>query len=517
TGTDCAEAVLSREGGRLLLTLENVRYTRAVRLDVRRSDVYFTYDPNGGYPEGRVTVPVTPSHLRLNTAGALFSREGFTFTGWNTRADGSGTAVGPGSRADAGEGTVFYAQWAQWTDERLFAFEGGVISGYSGDADTLVIPASIRGEAVVTLKEGAFEHCSASTVVFPDSLRTVEPGAFRDASVRVLSLSDSLRTVSDYSFEGCTALETLRIRQSAAPVYAGTYYASFADKFDRLLALKDRRKIVLFSGSSARFGYDSAMIDRAFPDYEVVNMGVFAYSNALPQLLLIRSCMNPGDVLLLSPELDAAKRQFCTEDRLDAPFFSLAEADYGLVSRLDLRQFSLVFSSFQAYLSARDGMEKRSYALSPSDFDEDGNPAPAPSYNAYGDYVLYRPNAASDDPLYGLGVPYTPSYYRKEQYIDPFNRVMKTFTDAGIRVFMTYSPRNRQAVSADTTEDSIAALDAYFRANLEIPVISDIFESLLPGRWFYGTDNHLSTEGAARRTAQVIRDLAEALGEGGAP
>ena len=50
-------------------------------------------------------------------------------------------------------------------------------------------------------------------------------------------------------------------------------------------------------------------------------MGVFAYTNALPQLELIRAQMRPGDLLLLSPEFDAAKRQFCTTNAFDDAFF----------------------------------------------------------------------------------------------------------------------------------------------------------------------------------------------------
>ena len=55
--------------------------------------------------------------------------------------------------------------------------------------------------------------------------------------------------------------------------------------------------------------------------------------------------------------------------------------------------------------------------------------------------------------------------------------------------------------------ESIAALDAYLRHGLEIPVISPLAQSLLPGRYFYGTDNHLSTNGVVLRTEQVIADL----------
>ena len=38
-------------------------------------------------------------------------------------------------------------------------------------------------------------------------------------------------------------------------------------------------------------------------------------------------------------------------------------------------------------------------------------------------------------------------------------------------------------------------------------MISPLAQSLLPGRYFYGTDNHLSTNGVVLRTEQVIADL----------
>ena len=79
-------------------------------------------------------------------------------------------------------------------------------------------------------------------------------------------------------------LHTLHINAIELRPTVEIYFDTFQDKYDRLLSMKDKKKIVLFSGSSTRFGYDSEMIDQAFPDYEVVNMGVFAYSPALPQL-----------------------------------------------------------------------------------------------------------------------------------------------------------------------------------------------------------------------------------------
>ena len=478
--------------------------------------VSIRYEPNGA-EGGPVTVSVPRTHLRVNTArGDLFSRPGYTLYAWNTAPDGSGVSVGLGSRTDP-DTAVLYAQWAKWTEDDCFAIQNGVITAYFGSDDWVTVPAVCRGEAVHAIGGGAFSGCSARTVVLPPTLTGIAPGAFQDAALQTLYLFDSIQTLSDYSFSGCDSLSTLRLNAATPPAYPGSYYSAFADKYDRLLALQGQRKIALFSGSSARFGYDSAALDAAFPDYGVVNLGVFAYTNALPQLELIRAGLEAGDVLLLSPELDAAKRQFCATNALDAPFFNLMEENYDLLSLLDLREYTLVFSALSEYLSVKSQMAPRDYALSPADFDEDGHPVSTPSYNAYGDYILYRPNAASDAPLYGLAVPYTAEYYRKDLYIDPMNAELARFAADGVRVYITYAPRNRLAVSQDSTDDAIRALDRYFREQLSAPVISDIFDSLVDGRYLFGTDNHLSTEGVRLRTRQIIRDLNAQLRRDGLP
>ena len=66
--------------------------------------------------------------------------------------------------------------------------------------------------------------------------------------------------------------------------------------------------------------------------------------------------------------------------------------------------------------------------------------------------------------------------------------------------------------------EAVAALDAYFRENLDVVFLTPLQDSLLPGRYFYGTANHLSTNGVTMRTAQVIDTLTKQLqGEGIAP
>ena len=508
-GADYENAALAPgQGGGVLLTVPAVRYSTVVSLTVEKSDARLLYDPNDGSGRAPVPVPVTPSHLRWNTATDLFDREGHTQLGWNTRPDGSGTAVGLGSRAAPEEGTTLYAQWSRWSPSGLFRWEAGqdgaVITGYCGDEAVVTVPGELGGLPVHIVAAGAFQGAGCDTVILPDTVDTVEDGAFSDAALSTLYLFDNIRHIGNSAFSGCGNLATLHLNAAERPVYSGTYYDTFQDKFDRLLSLKSRRKIVLFSGSSTRFGFDCAALDAAFPDYEIVNMGVFAYTNALPQMELILPCMQPGDILLHCPEFDAAKRQFCTTTDLDEHFYSMMESNYDTLALLDLRRCTNVFGALERYLTIRDGMTKKSYALSPADFDEDGYPVDSPSYNAYGDYVVYRPNADSETPVYGLPVEYTAAAFPKERYIDPLNRMYDRFAQRGVRVYFSYAPRNALAVSEDSTPQARAGLDAYLRETLHAPVISALEDSLWSGVYLYGTDNHLSTEGASLHTRRII-------------
>lgn len=236
-------------------------------------------------------------------------------------------------------------------------------------------------------------------------------------------------------------------------------------------------------------------------------MGVFAYSPALPQLELIFGCMEEGDILIDSPEFDAPNRQFCHQRNLDYAVFAMMESNYDAFALLDLREYTQVFTAFSAYQAARRDMERKSYEVCAADYDEDGNAVSEPSYNLYGDYVLYRPNAQKEEPVYGLSVNYTVNAFPKETYIASINAEFQKFLDSGVKVYFTYSPRNKYAISEDSTEKERARLHRYLQEELMVPVISDLEDSLYPGTYLYGTDNHLSTEGVKIRTERVIHDL----------
>lgn len=500
SGTDYDNSTLIESDGKTVLTLHDVQYSTVVKIKT----AYQTriYHANGG--EGEDVCEAADSAVK-NTRTEAFHREGYVQTGWNTQADGSGAHIGFGSRSDSSE---LYAEWEKETDSQYFSYEsysdGIRITGYTGQEDKCVLPEEIDGKKVRVVAAGAFLNRTFSRVICGDNLQRIEAGAFTGVKIGELTLSDNLIYISDESFSGCE-IETLRLNARRKPVYAGSYFSAFPDKCDRLFSMEGK-KLVLFSGSSARYGYDSGKIEEAFPQYQVVNMGTYAYTSARPQLEIIRAAMSEGDLLIEAPEFDAAGQQFCESTDLDRFFFALVEEDYRLIEYLDLRDYTNVFDALGAYLYEHGKLEEKDYSCLPSQYDDDGNRIDYPTYNEYGDYTLKRPDSEKDEMHRIIPADYTTDTITEER-IASLNQVLGTFTEKGVTVLFTYAPRNQSSLTERSTKEAMQELEQQLNECLGVSVISSMEDYFYSGIYFYEIDNHLSDTGVALRTEQIIKDI----------
>ena len=79
--------------------------------DLKKNNITITFNANGGTGEMEALIanPGYDKRLSSNT----FTREGYTFTGWNTAADGTGTGYADGATVKFDADTTLYAQWTQ--------------------------------------------------------------------------------------------------------------------------------------------------------------------------------------------------------------------------------------------------------------------------------------------------------------------------------------------------------------------------------------------------------------------
>ena len=112
-----------------------------VPLDGEPTSYTVVFDANEG--EGTMGNQVIPYDTYANLAPNTFSRTGYTFNGWNTAADGSGTAYADGANVrdlTSGAAITLYAQWKAKTYMVRYFANGGTGNAIDSQRATYDVP-----------------------------------------------------------------------------------------------------------------------------------------------------------------------------------------------------------------------------------------------------------------------------------------------------------------------------------------------------------------------------------------
>ena len=495
--------------GMLELTLEDVTRPVRVNLEVTRNFAAITYDPNGGMGDVVVKPYDLNAHLRPNTENGrnMFRREGHSLVCWNTEPDGTGTRVGLGSRITVENAVTLYAQWAPWTEASAFTYRisqygKAVITGYTGNHETLVIPETLGGYPVAEIHMMAFQNCQARQLVLPYTMEQIAPDAFRGAALESVVLHDSIRTISDDVFAGCDDLRTLYINAAEAPWgYDFRKESVYADKLDLLIIAQGQKKMVFYGSCSVWYNLDGEMADRVFGDrYTVLNLGLNGTVNSEVQMQILSPYLEDGDVLLHTLEL-ASPWQLLTDrtmgDRDDKLWCGL-EYNYDLFSLVDLRTVKGEFNSLQKYLDKKKS--ETSYGAVYRD--ETGN-----AYlDEYGCIPFVRTETKENlTDRAGLDLNYV-----NQDAMALLDGYYTDWKNRGITVYASYACMNMDAVPEEEREN-VQPMDTAVRnafTSMEGAVlISSLEDFLFENADFYDTNYHLLTAQAKDNTAVWLRDL----------
>ena len=110
--------------------------------------------------------------------------------------------------------------WAQNADGTA------AITGYVGDASSLVVPSEINGLTVTEIGENAFfTQSRMMDITLPDSIRTIGSGAFLNCvSLQSISLPDSVETLGDYVFARDEQLTSVTLGSGLQVIPSYTFY-----------------------------------------------------------------------------------------------------------------------------------------------------------------------------------------------------------------------------------------------------------------------------------------------------
>ena len=105
-----------------------------------------TFDANGGTGFMSAQSIVAGQPNSLNKMNGLTGQDGNSFTGWNTKADGSGDFYADGATVTFNEPTTLYAQWSD---------AAAVIGSVKYDSIGAALAAAESGDTVVVLKDSS--------------------------------------------------------------------------------------------------------------------------------------------------------------------------------------------------------------------------------------------------------------------------------------------------------------------------------------------------------------------------
>ena len=102
-----------------------------------------TFDANGG--TGAMDVLTADLGTTVTLPASTFTRDGYVFAGWNTAADGTGTAIVNGGQLTLGSDATLYAQWKTADTKFINGIQNNLtVTTTAGTAPTLPATASVR-------------------------------------------------------------------------------------------------------------------------------------------------------------------------------------------------------------------------------------------------------------------------------------------------------------------------------------------------------------------------------------
>ena len=457
----------------------------------------------------------TDHHLRPNSdiGSDIFEREGYYLESWNTKANGTGTRIGLGSRfTSLDRNMILYAQWVKENNPNNFTYvenEYGVtltgcqnISSYS----TLVLPKKIDDKKVTCISAGFLSGKTIDKLYLPLALKMIEKEAFNNCVINEMHFYENIN-VCDDCFKN-TRITKLYINAILAPRYMTLEHTHVADGIDRLLLNINKKHMIFFGGCAFSYGLRSEIMAYEYSDYFITNLGVMGGSNAAFQFDILKNICKRGDIIIHAPE-EMSKYQLMYTTEAEIRMFQNLEANYDLLSYSDINDLPHFFDEYGGYVRNKKTEPAQKYSTYCPNYNEYGDILPEVSVSMDG-VTRRRDEQGFVNKRYGSGD--EKGYHTEYVTQESMNRLASyydKFKNIGVTCLFTFSPINSNSLTKEEVDNKIwLQFENKVRQYLtSYPIISKAENYLYESIYFFEEDYHLTYEGAALRTQALIQDM----------
>ncbi|MBQ1923561.1 MAG: hypothetical protein II189_07050 [Lachnospiraceae bacterium] len=285
--------------------------------------------------------------------------------------------------------------------------------------------------------------------------------------------------------------------------------AAYRDTFMGELSFKVRRlneaagpRIIVIGGSGMAFALDSSLLEKSFPGYAPVNMGMYADLGTSFLLDLTQESLREGDLVIIAPEEDpqTLSMYFGGSSALQG-----MDGAWSLLRKVSRRDLGTLIGALPAF-----SLEKWRFALAGETPQGEGIYKRS-SFNEYGDIDSDLADKNRMPGYYDASRPvsFDPALLDKD-FEDRLGRYAAAAKKKGALVFWYFCPVDRLALR----EPSFTPDDFYdaLCERLDFPILGDPGNAVMDEAWFYDTNFHLNRSGRTLYTVQLIRDLKAQLG-----
>jgi len=285
-----------------------------------------------------------------------------------------------------------------------------------------------------------------------------------------------------------------------------TYYGELGYMYRRLKQT-DGKKIVLIGNSSLAFGVRTDLMEQEFPDYTVVNFGLYGAIGTKTMLDLSRVNIGDGDIVIVAPERNAQAQSL---------YFSAGETwiamdgNFSMLSQLKKENAGAMAGNFFGFLSQKYG-----YLSGGSKPALSGVYAQMSFNDKNGTEVGYMTYTREYNSMVGDYDANNPVDFSEEisnEFLEYLNEYNCFVTSKGATLYYGFTPVNRAGLKEGTDQE---ALDAYYvrlRDALDFRILGDPNRYVMDYEWFYDSNFHLNSAGMYVYTDRLVEDIKAELG-----